>query len=172
MFGARTDVPCLIPCAIDQDPYFRLTRDAAPRLDYLKPALIHSKFFPALQGSKTKMSASNENSAIFVTDSENQIREKLKHALSGGGKTIEEHKEHGGDCEKDVPFQYLNFFLDDDLKLEHIRKEYTKGQMSTKQIKEELAQVLIPLVKRHQKARARVTDDVVRAFMGIRKISF
>ena len=24
----------LIPCAIDQDPYFRMTRDVAPRLGY------------------------------------------------------------------------------------------------------------------------------------------
>lgn len=26
MFGRRTDIRCLIPCAIDQDPYFRMTR--------------------------------------------------------------------------------------------------------------------------------------------------
>lgn len=26
MFGNRRDVRCLIPCAIDQDPYFRMTR--------------------------------------------------------------------------------------------------------------------------------------------------
>lgn len=26
------NVRCLIPCAIDQDPYFRLTRDVAPKL--------------------------------------------------------------------------------------------------------------------------------------------
>ncbi len=32
-----------------QDPYFRMTRDAAPRLGFNKPALIESKFFPALQ---------------------------------------------------------------------------------------------------------------------------
>lgn len=32
-----------------QDPYFRMTRDVAPRLGYYKPALIESKFFPALQ---------------------------------------------------------------------------------------------------------------------------
>ena len=32
IFGKATDVPCLIPCAIDQDPYFRMTRDAAPRI--------------------------------------------------------------------------------------------------------------------------------------------
>jgi tryptophanyl-tRNA synthetase len=50
IFGERTDIHCLIPCAIDQDPYFRMTRDVAVRLNYPKPALIHSKFFPALQG--------------------------------------------------------------------------------------------------------------------------
>jgi tryptophanyl-tRNA synthetase len=37
-------------CAIDQDPYFRMTRDVAPRLNFPKPALIHSTFFPALHG--------------------------------------------------------------------------------------------------------------------------
>ena len=49
MFGTRKDLRCLIPCAIDQDPYFRLTRDVAPKLGHFKPALIMSKFFPALQ---------------------------------------------------------------------------------------------------------------------------
>jgi tryptophanyl-tRNA synthetase len=57
IFDGKSDVPCLIPCAIDQDPYFRLTRDVAPRLGFLKPSLIHSKFFPSLLGPKTKMSA-------------------------------------------------------------------------------------------------------------------
>lgn len=78
-FSLLLDIPCLIPCAIDQDPYFRLTRDAAPRLGYLKCALIHSKFFPALQGSKTKMSASSETSAIFVTDTPKQIETKVHY---------------------------------------------------------------------------------------------
>jgi hypothetical protein len=32
-----------------QDPYFRMTRDVAPRIGYHKPALIESLFFPALQ---------------------------------------------------------------------------------------------------------------------------
>merc|ERR1719360_406704 len=68
IFGPKGDLPCLIPCAIDQDPYFRLTRDVAAKLKYPKPALIHSKFFPALQGPGTKMSASIANSAIFITD--------------------------------------------------------------------------------------------------------
>jgi len=173
MFGSRIDVPCLIPCAIDQDPYFRLTRDAAPKLGYLKPALIHSKFFPALQGSKTKMSASDDTSAIFVTDNEEKIHTKIKrYAFSGGGKTLAEHEKNGGNCEVDVPYQYLTFFLDDDAKLEKIRVEYTKGKMGTQQIKQELIDVVLPLVLNHQKARTKVTDDVVRAFMAPRKLKF
>jgi tryptophanyl-tRNA synthetase len=38
-----TKMPCLIPCAIDQDAYFRMTRDVAHKLKQGKPALIHSK---------------------------------------------------------------------------------------------------------------------------------
>ena len=43
IFGEKRNFPCLIPCAIDQDPYFRMTRDIANRIKYLKPACIHSK---------------------------------------------------------------------------------------------------------------------------------
>jgi tryptophanyl-tRNA synthetase len=82
IFGTRIDIRCLIPCAIDQDPYFRMTRDVAPRLGYFKPALIHSKFFPALQGPKTKMSASDENTAVFLTDTPTKIREKVSSSCT------------------------------------------------------------------------------------------
>lgn len=33
----------------DQDAYFRMTRDVAPRMGLKKPGLIHSRFFPGLQ---------------------------------------------------------------------------------------------------------------------------
>ena len=45
-----------------------------------------------------------------------------KHAFSGGRDTVEEHKKYGGNCEVDVSFQYLRFFLEDDDKLEKIRQ--------------------------------------------------
>ena len=54
-----------------------MTRDVAPRMSCLKPALLHSTFFPALQGAQTKMSASDPNSSIFVTDTDQQIKEKV-----------------------------------------------------------------------------------------------
>ena len=61
-----------------QDPYFRMTRDVAPRLGYHKPALLHSSFFPALQGAQTKMSASDSNTSIFFTDTPKQIKNKVQ----------------------------------------------------------------------------------------------
>ena len=45
-----------------------MTRDAAPRIGGHKPALVESRFFPALKGESGKMSASDPTSAIFVTD--------------------------------------------------------------------------------------------------------
>jgi tryptophanyl-tRNA synthetase len=74
----KTDLRCLIPQAIDQDPYFRMTRDVAPRIGYVKPALIHSKFFPALQGSTTKMSASKASTTIYISDAPEEIANKIK----------------------------------------------------------------------------------------------
>lgn len=77
VLGLPPKTPCLIPCAIDQDPYFRVCRDVADKLKFSKPSLIHSRFFPALQGSTTKMSASDENTAIFMTDTAKQVQKKL-----------------------------------------------------------------------------------------------
>lgn len=115
IFGTKSDIPCLIPCAIDQDPYFRLTRDVAAKLKYPKPTLIHSKFFPALQGPQTKMSASDTNSSIYMSDTPNQIKNKInRHGFSGGRETEEEHRRLGGNPDVDVAYQYLGFFLDDD----------------------------------------------------------
>lgn len=55
----------------------RMTRDVAPRLGYMKPALIEARFFPALQGESGKMSASDPNSAVFVNDTAKQIKDKV-----------------------------------------------------------------------------------------------
>ncbi|XP_022332328.2 tryptophan--tRNA ligase, cytoplasmic-like [Crassostrea virginica] len=173
IFNGRSDIPCLIPCAIDQDPYFRMTRDVAPRMNHLKPALIHSTFFPALQGAQTKMSASDSSSSIFVTDSDKQIKDKInKYAFSGGGATVEEHKEKGGNCDVDVAFQYLTFFMEDDDRLEEIKKTYSSGELLTGFLKKELIEILQKLVGEHRQRRADLTDDVVRQFMTPRKLKY
>jgi tryptophanyl-tRNA synthetase len=173
IFGNRKDILCLIPCAIDQDPYFRMTRDVAPRLGYPKPALLHSSFFPALQGSKSKMSSSDPTSSIFLTDTNAAIKKKInKYAFSGGRDTVEEHRAHGGNSEVDVSYQYLTFFLEDDEKLKQIKEDYESGKLLTGDLKKELITVLQSLVSAHQERRKLVTDDVVKRFMTPRPLKF
>ncbi|KAM0754080.1 Tryptophanyl-tRNA synthetase [Meredithblackwellia eburnea MCA 4105] len=166
IFGEKTDIPCLIPCAIDQDPYFRLTREVAQRLKYKKPALIHSKFIPSLLGAQSKMSASLDTTSIFMTDSPKKIKDKInKYAFSGGGATLEDHQKNGGDPEVDVAFQYLTFFLEDDDELAQIDKEYRAGTLSTGQLKAKCISVLQEFVKGFQDRKAAVTDEVLNHFM-------
>ncbi|KAL9179033.1 hypothetical protein ACHAXT_000075 [Thalassiosira profunda] len=178
--GAETTLACLIPCAIDQDPYFRLTRDVAhklvPRHHPLggKPALIHSKFFPPLQGAQGKMSSSDANSAIFLTDAPGDIERKIKeNALSGGRETKKLQEELGADLDVDVSYQWLRFFLEDDDELARIGREYGSGSgeyWNTAKVKARLVEVLKELVGAHQARRARVTEEVVREWMAERCI--
>lgn len=166
IFGEVSNIPCLIPCAIDQDPYFRLTRDVAQKLKYPKPSLIHSRFFPALQGPQTKMSASDATSSIFMTDTPNQIKNKInKHGFSGGRETEEEHRKLGGNTDVDVAYQYLSFFLDDDEELEKIGEDYRAGRLLTGQLKARCIQMLQEFVKVFQERKAKITDEDVNAFM-------
>lgn len=162
IFGTQSHIPCLIPCAIDQDPYFRLTRDIARGLKYPKPALIHSVFFPALQGSGTKMSASATESSIFMSDTPKQIQTKInKNAFSGGQVSIEEHRRLGGNTAVDVPYQYISFFEDDDAELARIAEEYTSGRMLTGEIKKICIAKMQEVVGDFQKVRIRDTRFTV-----------
>lgn len=166
IFGDKKDIPCLIPCAIDQDPYFRLTRDVAKRLKYPKPSLIHAKFFPALQGPQTKMSASVDTSAIFMTDTAKQIKNKInKHAFSGGGATLEEHQANGGNPDVDVAYQYLSFFLEDDEELKKIHDSYKSGELMTGELKKICIELLQKFVGDFQERKSKITPETIAYFM-------
>jgi tryptophanyl-tRNA synthetase len=84
--------------------------------------------------------------------------------------TVEEHRRLGGNCEVDISFQYLTFFLEDDARLEEIRKSYSSGDMLTGELKKELIDLLTPLVTNLQEKRKTVTDDVVQQFMTPRPL--
>mmetsp|Transcript_33336 Transcript_33336/g.37911 ORF Transcript_33336/g.37911 Transcript_33336/m.37911 type:complete len:709 (-) Transcript_33336:69-2195(-) len=181
VFGGREDMACLIPCAIDQDPYFRMTRDVAhklvPKSHKLggKPALIHSKFFPPLQGATGKMSSSDSSSAIFLTDTPEQIKEKImSYAFSGGQETKKQQEELGANLDVDVSYQWLRFFLEDDEELQAIKESYGSGSgdyWSTGAVKKRLIDLLQELVAAHQERRSQITDEEVKKWMKEREIS-
>ena len=103
-------------------------------LGLLPPASTYHRFAIGMTGDK--MSSSRPETTIFLDDSIQDMEKKVKRALSGGQPTVEEHRRLGGDCEKDVAFQYLHtFFESDDKVLEEIRRDYSSGQMLAGEIK-------------------------------------
>jgi len=95
-----------------------------------------------------------------------------RYAFSGGGATIEEHRSKGGDCDVDISYQYLSFFLEDDDKLESIRRAYSSGEMLTGELKKELIMILQRIVAEHKERRKAIMDDIVLDYMKPRKLNF
>jgi len=153
---------CLIPAGIDQDPYWRLQRDIAESLGYFKAAQIHSKFLPPLSGPEGKMSSSNPESAIYLTDDEKTVKHKImKYAFSGGQATAELQRKLGADLSVDVPYQWLEYFFEeDDRAISKIRDDYSSGRMLTGEIKNYLAEKLNSFLSQHRKRRREAEDRI------------
>ncbi|MFH1325524.1 MAG: tryptophan--tRNA ligase [archaeon] len=145
----------VVPVAIDQDPFIRLTRDIANHKDFNleKPTALHSQFLPSLYGG-AKMSSS-EGMQINLSDTPKEVEMKIKkYAFSGGRDTIEEHRKHGGNPERDVSFQYLKFLFEpDDNKLEAIYEDYKSGKLLTSELKQILIEKINAFLREHQKKR-------------------
>ena len=154
------NVPVLIPCAIDQDPHFRITRDVAPKMGYYKPALIHSRFFPSLLGLD-KMSASIPETSIFTTDSPEQARTKIANAFTGGRTTVQEQRDLGGVPDICAVYQYSFYlFEQDDKRAAELREECLRGARACGECKNELADKVVQFLKHHQAAREQAQDRI------------
>ncbi|GAU20971.1 hypothetical protein TSUD_201200 [Trifolium subterraneum] len=162
LFKGKENLRCLIPCAIDQ---------LKDEIKILAATEGLSRRSNEKYGETGKMSASDPNSAIYVTDSAKDIKNKInRYAFSGGQDSVEKHRQLGANLEVDIPIKYLSFFLEDDAELEHIKKEYGAGRMLTGEVKQRLVQVLTEVVDRHRTARANVTEEMVDAFMAVRPL--
>ncbi len=146
-----------IPVGIDQDPHIRIARGMATRNKdhkFIPTASTYHLFLPDLKGSG-KMSSSDENSYIAMTDSPKDVERKIKkYAFSGGQATIEEHRKKGGNPNIDISFQYLKMFFEpDDEKLKQIHDDYKSGKMTTAELKDYLIKKINDFLSEHQKKR-------------------
>jgi tryptophanyl-tRNA synthetase len=165
------EVYCLIPCSIDQDPYFRMCRGIASKLKYNKPAVIHTKFMAGLQGVTTKMSASYPDSCIYLGDSDKKIRKKIGKAFSGGQELLEDHKRLGGDPTKDVAYNLLTFFADSDTS--SYFDGFTKGTISCGEMKKAASDIIIGVISEFKEKRSEITDNHLKQFTNVnKKINF
>lgn len=101
----------------------------------MPPCSTYHRFAVGMTGDK--MSSSKPETTIFMDDDIEQMSKKVKRAFSGGQPTVEEHRRFGGDCSKDVAFQYLQFFFEkDDSVLDDIRRDYESGRLLAGEVKQ------------------------------------
>jgi tryptophanyl-tRNA synthetase len=157
---AGRNVPCLIPCGIDQDPHFRACRDVAASLGYMKPSQIYCKMFPGLSGSD-KMSSSDPFSTIYTTDNAKEVKKKVGKAFTGGCVSIDEQRVKGGNPEVCAVFKY-NYYLfeKDDEKLKELTMRCKGGAILCGECKVALTEKINTFLAEHQEKREKAKDVI------------
>jgi tryptophanyl-tRNA synthetase len=154
------NVPALIPAAIDQDPYWRVTRDIAQKLGYYKPAQIHCRFLPGL-GPGGKMSASEPETSIFTMDQPELVKRKIWNAFTGGKPTATEQRKTGANPDVCSVFQYYVYlFEEDDAKLMERERRCRSGEMLCGECKTNLVERLNKFLEEHRRKREKAKDEI------------
>ncbi|MBI3577332.1 tryptophan--tRNA ligase [Candidatus Gottesmanbacteria bacterium] len=146
----------VIPVGIDQHPYVLLARDIAKKLGMIPPSELVVKFQPSLLDPLQKMSGSKPNTAIYLCDSEDEIRKKISRAYTGSVTSLADHQKFGAIPEICPVFQILLNHHPHDTFVEKLRQEYTSGQMTTSELKTITADFIVDVVQKHQEKRTMV----------------
>jgi tryptophanyl-tRNA synthetase len=157
------NVPVLIPAAIDQDPYWRMTRDIAEKMNYYKPAQIHSKFVPGL-GMLGKMSSSKPETAIFTTDDPEVVDKKVSAAYTGGQATVALQRQFGANALGCPVFWYLRYFFDTEKQSDERMLRCRSGNLLCGECKSDLSKGAKPFIVEFKKRREQA-KNIVDGFM-------
>jgi len=135
------NVPALIPAAIDQDPYWRITRDVAPKLG-------------------------QPESSIFTTDSPDVVKRKIWNAFTGGKATVSEQKKMGGDPNICSIFKYFAYlFEENDDELAEWNRKCRVGEILCGYCKTELTERVNQFLVEHQKKREKARDIIEKFYI-------
>lgn len=152
--------PTLIPVGIDQHPYITMSRNVARRLGFIPPAELIWKFLIGLKGPSKKMSGSIPDSAIYLTDSPEDIKRKIKSAYSGGSPLASMQKEKGAIVEIDPIFSLLSFNFLNDSEWKKIHESYSNGELMTGELKKLATEYVLEFVSDHQQKRTQAKKNI------------
>ena len=155
--------PVLIPAAIDQDPYWRVTRDIAEKMGYPKPAQIHSKFMPGLS-SVGKMSSSKPETALFTVDDPEILETKIKNTFTGGQPSVALQRKLGGNANICPVYWYLKYLFDTEKESQERYSDCTSGNLLCGECKGDMINKVKPFIKDIQTKRDKA-HDLIKDFM-------
>jgi tryptophanyl-tRNA synthetase len=140
----------LIPVGIDQHPYILLARDVAKELDMIPPSELVIKFQPSLSHPEKKMSGSKPKTAIYLSDTKQQVKSKINKAYTGSVAVLKVHQELGGFPEICSVFSLLLNHHPDDEYVQLIRTKYLRGQITMRALKNKTSTFINQLLEKYQ----------------------
>jgi len=154
-------IPTVVPVGIDQDPHLRLSRDVANRFEsefgFVPPSSTYGRLIQGLDGEK--MSSSNPDNAIFLTDPVDEVKSKIDDAVTGGRHTIEEQREKGGKPEECMIYNfYVYHLIPDDEELLEVKEACESGEMTCGECKGKAFDLLKNFLEEHKEKREEIGE--------------
>lgn len=143
----------LVPIGPDEDPHLRVARDVAEKHGYDKPAVLHGRFLPGLDGKKMSKSKGN---AVYLSEDDVSLKKKIYSAFSGGRSSIDEHRALGGVPEIDVAYIYLKYLFLEPKEAEDVGEEYRSGRLLSGELKDMLCEKMLERIGRLKKNYGRI----------------
>lgn len=145
-------MPSVTPVALDQDPHMRAVRDVCRKLPYnfVLPTSIYIVHQSGLkQGAK--MSSSQPETAIFLTDSPEDAKRKIFRAFTGGRGTVEEQRKLGGNPEVCKVYEIYKYHCPDTEFIKEIYSRCKSGKLICGDCKKICAGFITNFLKKHRK---------------------
>ncbi len=138
---------------------------------FFLPASTYHKFMRGLTGGK--MSSSNPQSVISLTEPPEEAARKVKNALTGGRATAEEQRRLGGEPEKCAVYELLlTHLIEDDAFVREIYEECKTGRRICRSCKELAAELMRKFLKMHQEERENAKELLKEYDFGRRWLSY
>ncbi len=148
----------LVPVGIDQEPHLEVAREIARKmnerygLDFPEPKRFETKgkYIPSLKG-EGKMSKSVEGSFINLTDTQDEIRRKVRMiptATVSGGEMSEGVK---------ALFIFADMYCTD--KVDGYKKEFETGSLQFSMVKDAVAEAIFADLQPIQEKRKQIESD-------------
>jgi tryptophanyl-tRNA synthetase len=147
-----------VPVGLDQEPHLEVAREVARRmndlygLDFPEPVRFKTEgeYIPSLKG-EGKMGKSIEGSFINLTDTEDEVRKKVR--------SIPTATEAGGEMNGGVKalFAFADMYIPQSV--EKYKKEFESGSLQFSTIKDEIASAISTSLKPIQQKREELMND-------------
>jgi len=149
----------LVPIGPDEDTHLRICRGLADKFGFKKPAALHGTFLPGVDGRKMSKSWNN---AIYMLDSDKEIKRKVMSAFSGGRASVDEHRRLGGNPSVDIPYIYLKAYFLKPKEADELAEEYKKGRILSGEMKNMLYERIMDRINDFNEAYKKVNEKMLK----------